>query len=272
MPIKADFHLHSSFSGDSQTPMKQMIERGIELGLSTMCFTEHIDMDYPYDKKEDEGMFDLNTYSYLYDLACAKGDYADKIKILFGIEIGVQPHLAFKLAEYARTYEFDFIIASSHVCNHKDPYYPAFFEGRSDEEAYREYFSSIMDNLEAFPDFDVYGHLDYVVRYGKTKDAEYSYQKYQDVIDPVLEKIIDLGKGIELNTGAIRHGLKELNPCNDILRRYRQLGGEIITVGSDAHEPKYIADGFDRASEVLKECGFHYYTTFDKRIPEFHKL
>ena len=155
MPIKADYHLHSSFSGDSQTPMKQMIERGIELGLSTMCFTEHIDMDYPYDKKEDEGMFDLNTYSYLYDLACAKGDYADKIKILFGIEIGVQPHLAFKLAEYARTYEFDFIIASSHVCNHKDPYYPAFFEGRSDEEAYREYFSSIMDNLEAFPDFDV---------------------------------------------------------------------------------------------------------------------
>ena len=126
--IKADYHLHSSFSGDSQTPMKQMIERGIELGLSTMCFTEHIDMDYPYDKKEDEGMFDLNTYSYLYDLACAKGDYADKIKILFGIEIGVQPHLAFKLAEYARTYEFDFIIASSHVCNHKDPYYPAFFE------------------------------------------------------------------------------------------------------------------------------------------------
>ena len=101
MPIKADYHLHSSFSGDSQTPMKQMIERGIELGLSTMCFTEHIDMDYPYDKKEDEGMFDLNTYSYLYDLACAKGNYADKIKILFGIEIGVQPHLAFKLAEYA---------------------------------------------------------------------------------------------------------------------------------------------------------------------------
>ena len=96
----------------------------------------------------------------------------------------------------------------------KDPYYPAFYEGRCDEEAYREYFSSIMDNLEAFPDFDVYGHLDYVVRYGKTKDAEYSYQKYQDVIDPVLEKIIDLGKGIELNTGAIRHGLKELNPCN----------------------------------------------------------
>ena len=111
--------------------MKQMIERGIELGLSTMCFTEHIDMDYPYDKKEDEGMFDLNTYSYLYDLACAKGDYADKIQILFGLEIGVQPHLAFKLAEYARTYEFDFSIASSHVCNHKDPYYPAFMKAEA---------------------------------------------------------------------------------------------------------------------------------------------
>ena len=268
MPIKADYHLHSSFSGDSQTPMKQMIERGIELGLSTMCFTEHIDMDYPYDKKEDEGMFDLNTYSYLYDLACAKGDYADKIKILFGIEIGVQPHLAFKLAEYARTYEFDFIIASSHVCNHKDPYYPAFYEGRSDEEAYREYFSSIMDNLEAFPDFDVYGHLDYVVRYGKTKDADYSYTKYADYIDPILKLLIDQEKALEINTAGLRYGLRETNPCLDIVKRYHELGGELITIGSDAHKPEDVGYALDKAGDLLEACGFHSYTTFSHRKAE----
>lgn len=272
MAIKADFHLHSSFSGDSDTPMEQMIQRGIELGLSTMCFTEHMDMDYPYARPEDEGMFDLNTDSYLYDLLKYKNKYADRINILFGVEIGVQPQLRRELAVYAKNHDFDFIIASSHVCNHKDPYEPSFYEGRTDEEAYREYFASVMDNLKIFSNFDVYGHLDYVVRYGKTKDAEYTYRKYQDLIDPVLQKLIDMEKGIELNTGAIRYGLKELNPCNDILKRYRELGGEIVTIGSDAHNPAYLADGFARASQILMECGFQYYTTFEKRSPEFHKL
>ena len=111
-----------------------------------------------------------------------------------------------------------------------------------------------------------------MVRYGKTKDKDYSYEKYRDLIDPVLEKLIQMGKGIEVNTGAIRHQLKELNPCNGILKRYRELGGEIITIGSDAHEPSYVAYGFDRAAEVLKGCGFQYYTTFERRIPTFHKL
>lgn len=272
MAINADFHLHSSFSGDSDTPMEQMIQKGIELGLSTMCFTEHIDMDYPYARPEEEGMFDLNTDSYLYDLLKYKKQYADRINILFGVEIGVQPQLRRELAVYAKSYDFDFIIASSHVCNRRDPYEPSFYEGRTDEEAYREYFSSIMDNLKMFGNFDVYGHLDYVTRYGRTKDTEYPYRKYQDLIDPVLQKLIDMEKGIELNTGAIRYGLRELNPCNDILKRYRELGGEIVTIGSDAHAPANIAEGFERAAQVLKDCGFRYYTTFEKRTPEFHRL
>lgn len=272
MSIIADYHLHSSFSGDSDVPMERMIERGIILGLGAMCFTEHMDMDYPYTKPEEEGMFDLNTDSYLYDLLRYRFKYQDLVRILFGVELGVQPHLHKELSDYVKNREFDFVIASSHLCNRKDPYEPSFYEGRSDEEAYREYFSSIMDNLNVFSDFDVYGHLDYVVRYGKTKDKDYSYEKYRDLIDPVLEKLIQMGKGIEVNTGAIRHQLKELNPCNGILKRYRELGGEIITIGSDAHEPSHVAYGFDRAAEVLKECGFQYYTTFERRIPTFLKL
>lgn len=272
MAIKADYHLHSSFSGDSHTPMEDMILKGIELGLDTMCFTEHQDMDFPYSKPEEMGMFDLNTDSYLYDLAQLKNKYADKIRILFGVELGVQAHLRRELAVYAKSYDFDFIIASSHVCNHKDPYYPAFYEGRSDEEAYREYFSSILDNLKAFNNFDIYGHLDYVVRYGKTKDADYSYDKYKDILDKILETLIEKEKGIEVNTGAITYGLRELNPCTDVIRRYRELGGEIVTVGSDAHAPENITRGFDKAAEYLTACGFKYYATFEKRTPEFHRI
>ena len=217
-------------------------------------------------------MFDLNTASYLYEFATMKAKYADKIKLLFGVELGVQPHLKRELAVYAKSFPFDFIIASSHICNRKDPYYPAFYEGRDDEEAYREYFSSILDNLKAFNNFDVYGHLDYVVRYGKTKDAEYSYDKYKDILDKILDTILEKEKGIEVNTGAIGYNLKDLNPCTDLIRRYKQMGGEIITIGSDAHTTEALGRGFDRVAQVLTECGFKYYTTFEQRSPEFHRI
>lgn len=272
MAIRADYHLHSSFSGDSKTPMEEMILSGIRSGLDCMCFTEHMDMDFPYIKPEEDGMFLLNTDSYLYDLLKYKEKYASQIKILFGVELGIQSHLKRELAVYAKNYDFDFIIASSHVCNKKDPYYPCFYEGRSEEEAYREYFSSILDNLKAFGNFDVYGHLDYVVRYGPAKDTEYSYDKYKDVLDPILETILEMEKGIEINTGAVSYNLRDLNPCSDILKKYHRLGGEIITIGSDAHEPKDIARSFERAGEILIDCGFKYYTTFEKRTPEFHRI
>lgn len=272
MAVKADFHLHSSFSGDSTAPMEDMISKGIELGLSTMCFTEHLDMDFVYSDAESDGMFELNTDSYLYELAKYKEKYAGKIRLLFGVELGVQPHLKRELALYAKSYDFDFIIASSHLCNRKDPYFPPFYEGRSDEEAYREYFFSILDNLKAFDNFDVYGHLDYVVRYGKTKDENYRYEDYSDILDRILETLIEKEKGIELNTGAISYGLKELNPCTDILKKYRALGGEIVTIGSDAHKPGAVARGFERAAEILTACGFRYYAAFEKRSPEFHRL
>lgn len=272
MSIKADYHLHSYFSGDSDTPMEDMVLQGLRLGLSELCFTEHMDMDFPARTPEEAGMFEVNTDSYLYEFATLKAKYADKISLHFGIELGVQPHLKKELSVYAKSFPFDFIIASSHVCNKKDPYYPAFYEGRSDEEAYREYFSSILDNIKAFQNFDVYGHLDYVVRYGVTKDADYSYDKYKDILDAVLEALLEHEKGIEINTGAIGYDLRELNPCTALIRRYRKLGGEIITIGSDAHKPEVIARGFDRAAAVLRECGFKYYTTFENRMPEFHRI
>lgn len=272
MAIRADYHLHSDFSGDSREPMENMILKGIESGLTHMCFTEHMDMDFPPSEEITSETFLVNTDSYLYDLLKYKEKYADKINILFGIELGLQPHLKRELAVYAKSYDFDFIIGSSHVCNKKDPYLPSFYENRCEEEAYREYFISILDNIKSFSNFDVYGHLDYVVRYGATKDQNYSYDKYKDIFDAILELLIEKEKGIEINTGGLRAGLKETNPCMDVLKRYRELGGEIITVGSDAHITKDIAFQFDKAREILLECGFKYYTVFEKRYPEFLKL
>ena len=274
MPITADYHLHSSFSGDSDTPMEEMILKGIELGLTRMCFTEHHDFDYPVTDPNStpEGMFELNPDSYLYDFLKLREKYDGQISLCFGVELGMQPHLSKENAAFAKAHDYDFIIASSHICNGKDPYYPSFYEGRTQEEGYTEYFESILANLKSYSNFDVYGHLDYVVRYGPTKDENYSYEAYRDVFDRIINRLISMEKGIEINTAGLAKGMRDANPCIGVIRRYRELGGEIITVGSDAHEPKQIAYAFDRAADILKDCGFRYYTTFEKRSPSFHKL
>ncbi len=272
MPITADYHLHSSFSGDSNTPMEEMILQGIQKGLTRMCFTEHNDFDYPVTLEEPEGFFDLNADSYLYDFLKLKEKYAERIQLFFGVEIGLQPHLTRKNAAFIKEHDYDFVIASSHICNGKDPYYPSFFEGRTQEEAFLEYFESILANIKGFSNFDVYGHLDYVVRYAPDQDSRYSYLSYKEIIDKILCKLIEDGKGIELNTGGLARGMKEVHPCRDILKRYHELGGEIITIGSDAHKPESIASSFDYAACVLSECGFRYYCTFERRSPAFHRI
>lgn len=272
MPILADYHLHTSFSGDSTAPMESMIEKAVAIGMKTLCFTEHMDMDFPYRTKEEQGCFDLDSDAYRQKFMHCKEKYKDRIQLNFGVELGIQSQIAEKLEEYTGKYDFDFIIASSHLCNRKDPYYADFYEGRSEEEAYREYFQSILDNLEVFRNFDVYGHLDYVVRYGPLKDKNYSYDKYKDILDKILLRLVSEGKGIEVNTGAMPHKLKELNPCTDIIKRFRELGGEWITVGSDAHAPGRIGEGFSKAEDILKACGFKYYTVFADRRPEQIKL
>ncbi len=272
MPILADFHLHSHNSGDSEASMEQMVLRGIELGLDTMCFTEHMDYDFPDSEDGPGSIFLLQTDPYLYELASLKEKYRDRIKLLFGVELGLQPECMRQNAVFAKSYEFDFIIGSSHICHRKDPYYPAFYEGRTEEEAYREYFESVLENIRKFSNYDVYGHLDYVVRYGPNKDADYSYAKYADLLDSILETLIEKGKGLELNTGGLRSGLRDVNPCAEVLKRYRELGGEILTVGSDSHSDSHISFEFEKACELLKECGFRYYTVFEKRSPEFRRL
>ncbi|MBD5485758.1 MAG: histidinol-phosphatase HisJ family protein [Lachnospiraceae bacterium] len=272
MPITADYHLHSSFSGDSSTPMEEMVKKGIKAGLTHMCFTEHNDFDFPVSESSPAGFWELNPDAYLYDFLKLREKYAGQITLCFGVELGMQPHLSRKNAAFAKEHDYDFIIASSHICNGKDPYYPSFYEGRTQFEAYQEYFESILDNLKSYSNFDVYGHLDYVVRYGPTKDEGYSYEAYRDIFDRILEKIISMEKGIEINTAGLAKGLRSANPCIGVLKRYRELGGEIITVGSDAHKPEQIAYAFDHAADILKECGFRYYTTFEKRSPSFHKL
>lgn len=272
MSIKADYHMHSHHSGDSEAPMEEMIRAGIAAGLKTICFTEHNDFDYRPLNDEIDHSFELNADSYLYELLGLKKKYEGQIELLFGLECGMQPELAKENARFVKEHEYDFVLASVHVCNGKDPYFPEFFEGKREEEALREYLEETYINIRRFGNFDSLGHLDYMIRYCKQMDRQYEYEKYKDIIDKILMNLIDREKALELNTAGLRKGMNQMHPNREVLVRYRALGGELITVGSDAHRPEDVAADFDRAEELLKSCGFHYYTVYNGRCAMMEKL
>lgn len=271
MHILSDSHVHSYFSTDSKTPLEAMVLAAIKKGMKIIIFTEHNDFDYPCDP-EHPIEFLLNVDSYLYELLSVREKYKDQISVRFGLELGLDSSILRKNLMLAKSHEFDFIIGSSHVCHGKDPYYPSFFEARAESDAFREYFESILENIKSFAYYDVYGHLDYVLRYAPNKNHNFSYSDYTDILDAILKHLIENEKGIEINACGYRAGLLGPNPCFSIVKRYHELGGEIITIGSDAHKPEDLQDHFDEMAEILKTIGFKYHAVYENRLPEFFKL
>lgn len=266
--ILNDYHVHSSFSGDCQVEMKEMIEYAIDSKIQNICFTEHHDMDLA---NSDE-TFLLDFQAYYNEFLKLKDTYQNKINVLLGVELGVQPQLYSQLSIIANSHPYDFILCSSHVANGIDPYFPEYFIGKSKESAYLEYFEALLLCAKNYTNYDVYGHLDYVIRYGPYEDRHYKYRDYQNILDEILKTIINNGKGIEINTAGFKYNLGDSHPSSEVIKRYKELGGEIITVGSDAHQAQQLCNYFDLANRILLDAGFKYYTIFKNRKPEFVKL
>lgn len=262
--IRADYHLHSDFSSDSTAPMEDMIEKAIELGLTRICFTDHMDYDFPVTSGYT---FVFDPEEYFLKLTRLKEQYEGKIKVLMGIELGLQPHLGEQFQKLADNYPFDFMIGSTHLVNRLDPYLSEYWENRSKEEGVRAYFEEIIKNLKSNPCFLINGHLDYMIRYAPNTNKDFAYKDYAETIDTMLRSIIESGKGIEINTSGFKYGLSVPHPHTDILKRYKELGGELITIGSDAHKPEHLAFDFDRAENLLMDLGFHYYAVYEERKP-----
>ncbi len=270
--ILSDYHLHSDFSRDSETPMEDMVLRGISLGLERICFTDHIDYDYPI--CPDGTLFEFDADKYLAEIRRLQKKYSGRIKILKGVELGLKPGIIPKLQALLAGRDFDFIIGSSHIVIDRDPYYPDYWENTAVHDGLIKYFQSIIDNVKSFWDFDAYGHIDYIVRYipdVRSKkaplDAFYTYKKYADILDEALKTIISAGKAIEVNTSGYKYGLGHPNPHEDIIKRYFELGGQFITIGSDGHTPAHIAYDFEKARQLLLSIGVKEYAVFENRKP-----
>ncbi len=268
MSIPCDLHLHSSFSSDSDTPMEAMVLQAAAQNIQTVCFTEHMDLDYPVGP--DGLTFAADLQACLQEVERLRSRYGDNIEILYGAELGMQPHLVPRYEELAASLPFDFLIASQHLVDGKDPYEKVFWEGRDETAVYREYFEELYGNLQLMTVsegnlFDTAAHLDYVVRYGPNQNRDYSYTAFADVIDPILQLIIRTDKCLEVNTAGLKYGLGHTNPAEDVLKRYYDLGGRRITFGSDSHETKHIAWEFEKAAAMLLSIGFRSASIFRQR-------
>ncbi|MBQ8184991.1 MAG: histidinol-phosphatase HisJ family protein [Lachnospiraceae bacterium] len=259
--MKIDFHVHSSFSGDCDSSPETQVLAALEQNLDILCFTEHLDADYFC----PDANFILDTAPYLEAVASLREKYADRIAIYTGVELGLQPHLTDYYKDYAARYPFDFIIGSTHLVNGEDPYYPSFWEGKSPKACLDTYFETTLKNIQTHDCFDSYGHLDYMIRYIPKGSLTYSCFDYMDLIDECLRLLITRGQALEVNTGGYKAGLPEPNPGMDILKRYKELGGELLTFGSDAHFPQYVGYEYEKACALIKACGFRYLTVYKER-------
>lgn len=263
-----DCHVHTKISHDGVSTIDEYINVAKEKGVDEITFTEHYDI---YDG--------LKTNLKTLDVEHYKNEYLKykddtKLKTNFGIEIGLQPDISTQIRDMLEKYEFDFIIGSSHITCKKDMAMDeSFFDGLTRKEAYLKYFREVLENIKLYTkEFDVYGHLDYVVRYGGYNIKKIEYEEFKEILDEILINLIKKEKGIEINTSGIRYGLGMPHPNIEILKRYKELGGKIITVGSDAHNVKDLASHFNMAYDLLEYAGFDEIAVFHNRIPDFKKI
>lgn len=266
----SDYHVHTLFSTDSEALPEEHITKAIALGMKEICFTDHIDYDYP--PQNDSQPFTFEPDEYFARLSALRDKYASLIKIKIGVELGLNPQCDIPNRQLVNGYPFDFVIGSSHLVDGGDPYYAEFWQDKSISECITAYYEAVLRNVTLFNDYDVYGHLDYIRRYVPDKSFVYVDADYRDILDMILKNIISKGHGIELNTRELSNGLTHFIPTIALLKRYRELGGEIVTVGSDAHITKNIGYAFATARDILLNSGFKYVTTFEKRMPTYMPL
>lgn len=283
----ADYHIHCKYSDDSEEDLEKIIKTAINKGIGEICFTDHVDYGIKLDKdvfeKIDEnakkdwikkiGRIDLNVDypNYFKEIEELREKYKDKITIRQGLEFGMQVHTIKDFQKLFDKYKekFDFVILSCHQVNDKEFWTNEFQKGKSIDEYNAEYYEEIYRVMNRYSDYSILGHLDHIQRYNETI---YPFEKSREIIVKILKKVIEDNKGIEVNTSSFRYGLKELTPERDILKLYHELGGKIITIGSDAHKAENVGEHIPYIQEELKKIGFIDICTFDKMKPIFHKL
>ncbi len=271
--ILADQHTHSNFSTDSEATPESMVQGAIDKGITHLTLTDHMDLDYPGTSAK-EPLFEFNTMDYFTTLTPLKEKYSDKLYLGIGIELGLRPDredLNAQMHQLLNEHSFDFVLGSVHLLDNDDPYYESYWQGRTAKDILVKYFNDMLASIREYDNFDSLGHLDYLIRYIPPFccDKDYVYKEYSEVIDEIFKLLIKKNKALEINTAGLIKGLPCFHPKLEVLKRYFELGGELITIGSDGHSPDKIATEFAKTEELLKSLNVSGYYVYKNRKPEF---
>ncbi len=254
--------------------MPQAIDAARSAGLGGICLSDHYDFDVP--EGVAEYVFDPLQQQAQVDRCCREAflaDARDDFKILKGIEVGVQPGSMEAVKKLLDTYTFDTVIFSEHFVDGMDPYHGNYYLPYDYRYAYGHYLEELLECIKVCDNFDILGHYDYVARYSPYKIHSILYSDFSDVMEELLRTLAYNGKTFEINTKSyttFAHGTPQLDL--NILKRFRELGGEAVAFGSDAHGADRVGDRFDYFAQMVTSCGFRYHVHYQNRKPVFLKF
>ncbi len=280
-----DYHVHTAYSDDSEYEMEQAVRDAIDLGIQELCFTDHIDYGVKRDWDDPLGMLyrkggpgepdqiplaNIDHSRYAKEIAVLEKKYKNRIIIRMGAEFGIQSHTISKYRRLISQYPYDFIILSQHEIGDREFWNQDYQRGRTQEQYIMGYYEELLEIVKQYQDYSVLGHLDLIARYDKERD--YPFEKLKSVLTEILKNVIADGKGIEVNTSCYRYGLSDLTPSRNILNLYRELGGKIVTIGSDSHKKNHLGYRIPETMAQLKAMGFEFVCRYHKMKPEFLRL
>lgn len=259
-----DFHMHSKISFDAHDEPLLMAQAAVKAGMKAICFTEHL--DYDPRAQVQTWVFETGDYNAALDNLEIPG-----LEICRGLEFGMLPDNRDTLHKDLQRRPFDFVIGSIHYIGGIDAFYQEFWEGKSVAQAELEALEETLACVKAHDEFDVLGHLTYI---SKTRcnplKRPVKLEDYRDLVDEIFRTLIAKGKGIEVNTGA-KDICGVYLPEREYLLRFKELGGEIVTVGSDAHNAARVGQYCFEAVQMVQDI-FGYVCTFNQRQPVFHRI
>ena len=252
-----DSHMHTKFSADSKMTAAQALEQADKLNLGVV-FTEHFDYGLELDGKS----FTFDAAEYFNEYKNLRGE-----KVRLGVEVGLRKFARSANEKFIAAADFDFVIGSIHLVDDFDIYYPEFYAGKDKATAYKKYFQQMAAEA-AVADFDALGHIDYICRAAPYENPEIDYPTFKAEIDAVLKVIVEREKVLELNTRRFcnARAVEELVP---VYKKYRELGGRFVTIGSDAHKVEAIGNYFSHALEFARELDLTPVTFCRRRLEKF---
>ena len=283
--MRADYHVHTSFSDDSFYEMEDVVRDAIKKNIDELAFTDHVDYgvkndwDAPVTMRYRKGgpgepeqmpLANVDYPRYAATFQALKEKYADRISLKFGLEFGMQQSTISQYESLFSRFPFDFIILSVHEINNKEFWNQDFQKGLSQQEYTESYYRELLSLVSSYHHYSVLGHLDLISRYDTA--GPYPFSKIEPYVADILRTVISDGKGIEINTSSHRYGLSDLTPARDILCLYRDLGGTILTIGSDSHKKEHLGAYIDWTKQTLLQLGFDSFCTYSHMEPVFHSL